>query len=317
MYLKAPHIPVRHISLSKLSKILTLLFFVFTSTAIAQSVEECVFWNRDPQSDNFNQIEDPPGTVIGVANLDRNPPRAEDELGRPLTDTRGPTCVFDGRDIYDPNNLSDPVEEDDEEAFRLCQEFPNLPICNVVIGVGENGGGGGNDGGVNGETGGVGGGNNGGGNNGGGNNGVGNNGVGNNGVGNNGGGNNGTGNNGIGNAGNDPIQTTAIRSSVALRGLGISQGGASALQGAYASVADTVADGGNQEGGASARNPQALTLTNRDSKLFKGVHRAPTVIDPRVEEARVANLIDSITACLLYTSPSPRDRQKSRMPSSA
>ena len=27
--------------------------------------------------------------------------------------------------------------------------------------------------------------------------------------------------------------------------------------------------------------------------------------------------VASITACLLYTSPSPRDRQKSRMPSSA
>ena len=28
-------------------------------------------------------------------------------------------------------------------------------------------------------------------------------------------------------------------------------------------------------------------------------------------------LISTSTACLLYTSPSPRDRQKSRMPSSA
>ena len=29
------------------------------------------------------------------------------------------------------------------------------------------------------------------------------------------------------------------------------------------------------------------------------------------------NLRDDYTTCLLYTSPSPRDRQKSRMPSSA
>ena len=29
------------------------------------------------------------------------------------------------------------------------------------------------------------------------------------------------------------------------------------------------------------------------------------------------NLVDMIYICLLYTSPSPRDRQKSRMPSSA
>ena len=30
-----------------------------------------------------------------------------------------------------------------------------------------------------------------------------------------------------------------------------------------------------------------------------------------------AGTITAITVCLLYTSPSPRDRQKSRMPSSA
>ena len=30
-----------------------------------------------------------------------------------------------------------------------------------------------------------------------------------------------------------------------------------------------------------------------------------------------ASEIDALAACLLYTSPSPRDRQKSRMPSSA
>ena len=32
---------------------------------------------------------------------------------------------------------------------------------------------------------------------------------------------------------------------------------------------------------------------------------------------RVVTLIDKVISCLLYTSPSPRDRQKSRMPSSA
>eukprot|EP00828_Plagiopyla_frontata_P037960 TRINITY_DN4980_c0_g1_i4.p5 TRINITY_DN4980_c0_g1~~TRINITY_DN4980_c0_g1_i4.p5 ORF type:complete len:101 (-),score=32.11 TRINITY_DN4980_c0_g1_i4:24-326(-) len=31
----------------------------------------------------------------------------------------------------------------------------------------------------------------------------------------------------------------------------------------------------------------------------------------------VANLVEETMICLLYTSPSPRDRQKSRMPSSA
>ena len=45
-----------------------------------------------------------------------------------------------------------------------------------------------------------------------------------------------------------------------------------------------------------------------------------------IEEMSVMDLVDlisaieekfGVTACLLYTSPSPRDRQKSRMPSSA
>eukprot|EP00828_Plagiopyla_frontata_P018066 TRINITY_DN2325_c0_g1_i8.p3 TRINITY_DN2325_c0_g1~~TRINITY_DN2325_c0_g1_i8.p3 ORF type:complete len:173 (+),score=43.79 TRINITY_DN2325_c0_g1_i8:206-724(+) len=35
------------------------------------------------------------------------------------------------------------------------------------------------------------------------------------------------------------------------------------------------------------------------------------------ENKRLKELIDMIKTCLLYTSPSPRDRQKSRMPSSA
>ena len=36
-----------------------------------------------------------------------------------------------------------------------------------------------------------------------------------------------------------------------------------------------------------------------------------------VEESELAALIKEHRICLLYTSPSPRDRQKSRMPSSA
>ena len=34
-------------------------------------------------------------------------------------------------------------------------------------------------------------------------------------------------------------------------------------------------------------------------------------------QAAIAHAREVIAACLLYTSPSPRDRQKSRMPSSA
>ena len=35
------------------------------------------------------------------------------------------------------------------------------------------------------------------------------------------------------------------------------------------------------------------------------------------EDSRETTLENILAACLLYTSPSPRDRQKSRMPSSA
>ena len=65
-----------------------------------------------------------------------------------------------------------------------------------------------------------------------------------------------------------------------------------------------------------------------------GIKRNPAVRAPRIclseeevirimrnEDAikkKIGNLIDSMLCdCLLYTSPSPRDRQKSRMPSSA
>ena len=44
--------------------------------------------------------------------------------------------------------------------------------------------------------------------------------------------------------------------------------------------------------------------------------RAP--LDPAVlEDLRYLRDMERSTICLLYTSPSPRDRQKSRMPSSA
>ena len=38
---------------------------------------------------------------------------------------------------------------------------------------------------------------------------------------------------------------------------------------------------------------------------------------PKADSADMRKAIAAIKSCLLYTSPSPRDRQKSRMPSSA
>ena len=44
---------------------------------------------------------------------------------------------------------------------------------------------------------------------------------------------------------------------------------------------------------------------------------AGTGLSAKCEEAGGIDLIVIYNSCLLYTSPSPRDRQKSRMPSSA
>ena len=43
----------------------------------------------------------------------------------------------------------------------------------------------------------------------------------------------------------------------------------------------------------------------------------PQLFDAATPAARWTLTIGLLSACLLYTSPSPRDRQKSRMPSSA
>ena len=67
------------------------------------------------------------------------------------------------------------------------------------------------------------------------------------------------------------------------------------------------------------------TTTSGQLRLARGSGRLPVVVlqhgsagmAPNVEMwAREFNTI-GISTCLLYTSPSPRDRQKSRMPSSA
>ena len=59
-----------------------------------------------------------------------------------------------------------------------------------------------------------------------------------------------------------------------------------------------------------------------NGQLFDGnSKRKGKVFNPATgdqsSEVNLATTNDVNTACLLYTSPSPRDRQKSRMPSSA
>ena len=70
---------------------------------------------------------------------------------------------------------------------------------------------------------------------------------------------------------------------------------------------------------------EAVTgLSNRGAVMFNGI-QVGEVIDMNVDPSNPARVIahvrieygTPIRACLLYTSPSPRDRTRSRMPSSA
>eukprot|EP00828_Plagiopyla_frontata_P017455 TRINITY_DN22627_c0_g1_i1.p1 TRINITY_DN22627_c0_g1~~TRINITY_DN22627_c0_g1_i1.p1 ORF type:complete len:167 (+),score=41.69 TRINITY_DN22627_c0_g1_i1:1-501(+) len=58
----------------------------------------------------------------------------------------------------------------------------------------------------------------------------------------------------------------------------------------------------------------SLDLTSQDSQKFKYDDQSQPEVEKFVLQSEEYNKTQS---CLLYTSPSPRDRQKSRMPSSA
>ena len=52
-------------------------------------------------------------------------------------------------------------------------------------------------------------------------------------------------------------------------------------------------------------------------KITEKLNKRETTKYEKLQEKWVKTGDDMIKTCLLYTSPSPRDRQKSRMPSSA
>ena len=62
-----------------------------------------------------------------------------------------------------------------------------------------------------------------------------------------------------------------------------------------------------------------LSLQNQDLRLFVSNKNEENYINKLQGKKAVGDVTDDthISTCLLYTSPSPRDRQKSRMPSSA
>ena len=51
--------------------------------------------------------------------------------------------------------------------------------------------------------------------------------------------------------------------------------------------------------------------------IYKQAHQMKNIIDMVLDVRKLEEGKDMLHICLLYTSPSPRDRQKSRMPSSA
>ena len=65
--------------------------------------------------------------------------------------------------------------------------------------------------------------------------------------------------------------------------------------------------------------PTIMHLIDRGARVILASHLGRP--DGKVEEGMrlvvVARRLSQILGCLLYTSPSPRDRQRSRMPSSA
>ena len=65
-----------------------------------------------------------------------------------------------------------------------------------------------------------------------------------------------------------------------------------------------------------ARADEALVISGRKQKVARAVIGADGSTRDEMSESPVTVIVNG-KSCLLYTSPSPRDRQKSRMPSSA
>ena len=73
----------------------------------------------------------------------------------------------------------------------------------------------------------------------------------------------------------------------------------------------------NRDAVVESEDPQALIMILLDELLSAMRSYANHVDKDNSNKVRKNNQFTRSLTCLLYTSPSPRDRQKSRMPSSA
>mgnify|MGYP003380640732 CR=1 FL=1 len=72
-----------------------------------------------------------------------------------------------------------------------------------------------------------------------------------------------------------------------------------------------------QEQILGAGNTQRIAIYATEGMSFEGMQMAFELDAQKVQIESIESGQLEITACLLYTSPSPRDRTRSRMPSSA
>ena len=86
----------------------------------------------------------------------------------------------------------------------------------------------------------------------------------------------------------------------------------------YRDVKQSVVRGKKQTTEQESKRTIRTTSTKRNTKIVENVERDNFIviegIGPKIEQLLFDNRINT---CLLYTSPSPRDRTRSRMPSSA
>jgi len=82
-------------------------------------------------------------------------------------------------------------------------------------------------------------------------------------------------------------------------------------------IADVTGSRGCHNDDDKRRAIEAAEEVLKDTDAVEAMLAYIARIDDEPHDTALADIWERAQACLLYTSPSPRDRQKSRMPSSA